>query len=318
LVRRKPTQGQFFGSSATSSYNPLVIQLSSVYLKLKGRQLLAGFDWQLPDPGAYLLLGPTGSGKSLLARLLAGRQKPQQGTVSIDGYPLYRLFGGYNEPTFLAEAEVACREHEPLDLYLAEEMANAGETSKALENVWPVLDRYIPDGRRRPMNELAHGQVLLAQIALACVMPVRLAVLDGHLTYMDSQFCEAAAGLIARCNAEAEKFLVMTSTRLASYFPPVSARYLLSGETPVSISDLSDTVALDAALKPLPVGGAIRIYTREAPTQREGVTSTQYFQVLAVLEDGLRVKLSGGLDDALRELRAQGLSVRRLEWELGD
>lgn len=297
-------------------YNPPVIQLSGVQLKLSGRQLLQDFDWQLPDPGAYLLLGPTGSGKSLLARVLTGRLRPQRGAVLIDGLSPYALIGGYGEPLFLAQAEVACREAEPLDLYLEAELARAGESPAALEPIWPVLDEHIAD-RRTVLSDLAHGQVLLAQIALAAVMPVRLAVLDGHLTYLDRIYCTAAAELIEGVNREQEKFLLAATARLAGYFPPVKGRFLLSGDWPLSISRLEDREFAGLPSGAEPLGDLLRLHTLISPVLHHGITSGRNFTIVEVLEDGLRVKITGRLDDALAELRVQGMSPYRIDWEAG-
>lgn len=285
-------------------------------LKLNGRQLLQDLDWQLPDPGAYLLLGPTGSGKSLLARVLTGRQRPQRGTVLIDGLSPYALIGGYSDPLFLAQAEVASREAEPLDLYLAAELARAGESPDVLERVWPVLDAHIAD-RRTVLSDLAQGQVLLAQIALAAVMPVRLAVLDGHLTYLDRVYCSAAAELIEGVNREQDKFLLAATSRLAGYFPPVRGRFLLSGEWPLDISRLEDQESTGLPPESEPAGDLLRLHTLISPVLHHGITSGQNFTIVEVLEDGLRIKLTGSLDGALVELNGQGMIPYRLDWEAG-
>jgi len=292
-----------------------VSQLSGVQLKLGGRLLIDSLDWQLADPGAYLLLGPTGSGKTLLSRLLTGRQRPRRGSVLIDGLSLYALFGGYAEPLFIAQAEVACRESEPLELYLEAELAAAGESPSALDPVWEILDEHVPQGRRATLDELSHGQVLLAQIALASVIAARVAVLDGHLTYLDQQYCAAAAELISLVNREQDKFLVATASRVVYYFPQFKSRFVLSGDWPLSITQLEhqNTSAVPAGMEP--AADRLRVYTVVSPVQHAGVTSGQHFTVLELLEDGLRIKLVGNLEGALTELRAQGMVVVRLDWE---
>lgn len=277
--------------------------------------MIDGLDWQLADPGAYLVLGPTGSGKSLLARLLTGRQRPRRGTVLIDGLSLYALFGGYAEPMFLAQAEVACREAEPLSQYLAAELANAGEHPSALDPVWDILDEHIPQGRRAALDELSHGQVLLAQIALASVISARLVVLDGHLTYLDRRYCAAAAELVSLVNREQDKFLIAMASRLASYFPEFKARYVLSGSWPLGIKRLDQQSLEEVPQDVAPAADRLRLHTAVSPMQHPGVTSGRNFTILEMLEDGLRIKLVGSLDGALEEMRAQGLLPIRIDWE---
>jgi iron complex transport system ATP-binding protein len=297
------------------SYNPPVIEVSSVSHDAGNRRLFADFNWRLPDPGVYVLLGPTASGKSLISQLLAGRLRPRRGQVLIDGEPLYSMLGATAEPPFLAEAEVACREAEPLDFYLAAELANVRGSVKLLDRVWPELEAEIPGGRHTALDRLSHGQVLLAQVALACLIPTRLAVLDGHLTYLDHHYCAVAARMLASANQAQEKFVLLTASRLASAFPEVRNRYTLSGEFPLRLTELPAGSTVDTAVAQVKPGGALRVYTASLPTSSGGVTSGRHFTVTAHLEDGVRIRLVDGLDGALRELREQGVVVQALRWE---
>ncbi len=52
----------------------------------KGQQVLANFSLQLQDGGIYGLLGKNGVGKSTLLYLISGLLRPQEGSVSVDGY----------------------------------------------------------------------------------------------------------------------------------------------------------------------------------------------------------------------------------------
>ena len=45
------------------------------------------------------------------------------------------------------------------------------------------------------------------------------------------------------------------------------------------------------------------------------LTSGRHFKLLARLEDGLRIRLTGGLEAALAELSELGIEIRRIEWE---
>jgi ATP-binding cassette subfamily B protein len=53
-----------------------------------GVEVLSGFDLEIPAGQTVALVGPTGAGKSTVARLLARFYDPTEGTVSIDGIPL--------------------------------------------------------------------------------------------------------------------------------------------------------------------------------------------------------------------------------------
>ena len=57
----------------------------------EGRDVLSGFDLEIPAGETLALLGATGAGKSTVARLLARFYDPLQGTISIDGVALAEL-----------------------------------------------------------------------------------------------------------------------------------------------------------------------------------------------------------------------------------
>ena len=64
---------------------PGALHAEGISLAFSGIQVLAGIDLSL-DPGEALgLIGPNGAGKTTLVNVLSGFQKPDAGTVSLDG-----------------------------------------------------------------------------------------------------------------------------------------------------------------------------------------------------------------------------------------
>ena len=294
-------------------YNPNVIELKDIAFARGGKQLLDGFSWQLPDPGVYLLLGPNASGKSLLTGILTGRVRPNRGEVLVDGESVHSLIARYNDPILSADAAAACRESDPLDLYLEAELSGCGGSVRQLKDLWPLLEDKLGLRRTTPLNQLAHGEVLLAQVALAGLAPVRLAVLDGHLTYLDRRLLGLAERLL-NLPGHQDKFVVLTASRLADYFPRARGRFLLSGTLPAQLTELGRDVTLDTALEPTG-GGLLRVKTVESPYARGGIASGDKFTIVSSLEDGYRIEPHGGIDAVVAEFERLGLAVRAVEWE---
>ena len=66
------------------------IQLSGVSMVYpNGTQALKQVDLTVPDHEFIVLLGPSGCGKSTLLRLIAGLEKPTEGTLRFDGEDVY-------------------------------------------------------------------------------------------------------------------------------------------------------------------------------------------------------------------------------------
>ena len=70
------------------------IQLSGVSMVYpNGTQALKQVDLTVPDHEFIVLLGPFGCGKSTLLRLIAGLEKPSEGTLRFDGDEAQRRDG---------------------------------------------------------------------------------------------------------------------------------------------------------------------------------------------------------------------------------
>ena len=61
-----------------------MIELRDVHKRLGTRQILAGLTLTVPKGMNFVLMGPSGSGKSVTLRHVIGIMKPDQGTVTVD------------------------------------------------------------------------------------------------------------------------------------------------------------------------------------------------------------------------------------------
>jgi ABC-type multidrug transport system ATPase subunit len=289
---------------------PCVIEITEVTLKRGGCLLLDNFSWRMPDPGAYLLQGGNTAGKSLLCRLLAGREKPQQGTVTIDGEPLYRIFGGYSHPLPLWTADDPIPEEETVEGWIETELRLLGGSLQQLNPSRATLEDTLGLALSMPLARLSRGQFMLLQIALAALAPVRLALLDGQLALLDQAYYARAAELL-RTRLGDEKCILLTAVRLAAAFPEIQHIFALAGGLPIRLKTAQSKAVDGLQLEEK----ALRLYLRDWIPGARQVTSGANYILVQILEEGLRIRLSGRLDEALAELNAQNLQITRIEWD---
>jgi ABC-type multidrug transport system ATPase subunit len=288
-----------------------VIEIADVSLSLGPHTVLERFSWRLADPGVYLLLGGNGAGKSLLCQLLAGKRKPQQGRVLIDGAPLYRLLGGYARPVFLAQAHELPTGAMTLEEYLDSQLSLLNAGLHLLKPLRAMLEEAVGQSLSAPLEQFSHGQVLLAQAALAAIAPVRLALLDGHLALLDQQHCKHMGRLLQAARAGEERFIVLATARMAAAVPGVREIFSLAGGLPVRLAAAPEAPASVAPV----TGQTLRLRLRGWIPGAQAIASGAAYTLLGQWEEGLRIRINGSLDAALTELSAQGLSVVQIVWE---
>ncbi len=63
------------------------IVVSEVRKSFGAVQALAGIDFEVEDGSFFVLLGPSGAGKTTTLRVIAGLEKPDSGSTLFDGRP---------------------------------------------------------------------------------------------------------------------------------------------------------------------------------------------------------------------------------------
>lgn len=148
----------------------------------KETPVLIGIDLEL-ESGLTMLLGPNGCGKSTLLKLASGVEKPETGSISIDGYdPWQKEVEARKELAYVPEqpdltpyatireiVNLVCRlRHEPLE-----------KGTSALEFFG------VQDLATRTVRELSLGQRRRAVFAAALIGTPRYVLLDEPLEGMD-------------------------------------------------------------------------------------------------------------------------------------
>jgi phospholipid/cholesterol/gamma-HCH transport system ATP-binding protein len=76
--------------AARGAADPLV-RIEGVRYAINGRVIFDGLDISIPRGGVTAIMGPSGTGKTTLLRLITGQLRPSAGRVVVDGQDLSRL-----------------------------------------------------------------------------------------------------------------------------------------------------------------------------------------------------------------------------------
>ncbi len=166
----------------------------------------------------FVLLGPSGSGKTTLLNLIAGIDRPQEGTIRVAGAELGRLSAGKLSdwraetvgyvfqsanlvPVLTAHENVEL----PLGLFPLSRAERHRRASLALEAVG------LSDRAHHLPRQLSGGQEQRVAIARAIVADPPLLVCDEPTGNLDHESAEDVLALVDRLHRERAKTIVMVT-----------------------------------------------------------------------------------------------------------
>ena len=86
-----------------------MLELKNLSFSAQGRKILDDISLTIPDGKLICLTGPNGGGKTTLAKMIAGVEKPDSGQILLDGLDLVPL-----DPTERARAGVGYAFQQPV------------------------------------------------------------------------------------------------------------------------------------------------------------------------------------------------------------
>jgi len=196
-----------------------VQNVSKAYVR--GRQevpVLSGIDLSVPKGEFLALMGPSGSGKTTLLNLVAGIDKPDEGSILVGGtditkMPESQLAGwrarhvGFIFQFYNLMPVLTAFENVELPLLLTN--LSGKERKKHVETALDIVG--LTDRVKHYPNELSGGQEQRVAIARAIVSDPTLLVADEPTGDLDKDSAGEILTLLTRLNSEFEKTIIMVT-----------------------------------------------------------------------------------------------------------
>ena len=157
-----------------------MLEIKNLSFSAQGRKILDDINLTIPDGKLICLTGPNGGGKTTLAKMIAGVEKPDSGQILLDGLDLVPL-----DPTERARAGVGYAFQQPVRFkgITVRDMLNmaVGKTlseedlAAVLREVGLEAGEYIDRGVG---THLSGGEIKRIEIATVLLRHSRLAVFD--------------------------------------------------------------------------------------------------------------------------------------------
>lgn len=166
-----------------------LVSVEQVSLAVRRRRLLDEVSFTVEPGRSLAVVGPNGSGKTALLRILATAARPTQGNVRIDGLdtlrdaPTIRRRIGYMPDQYGRYPNLSVYQY--VDFFARAAGVASWERRDAVESMLRVVDLY--DTRNRPVQDLSLGLTRRLALARALVHNPALLILDDPLLGLDGR-----------------------------------------------------------------------------------------------------------------------------------
>lgn len=215
---RRPERGGDSGPAKAAESRRLTVDGLTFAYGPHAEPVLRDVRLDLPYGEHLVVVGASGVGKSTLASLLAGLERPGRGEVRVGGCPVTALSGAERTATVALlpqEAYVFGGTLRENLCYLAPQAGTAAvESAVAAMGLTPVVDRLggLDAELTDPASSLSSGERQLVAAARTFLSPASTVVLDEATSHLDM----AAEAVVEAAFAARPGTLVVIAHRLAS------------------------------------------------------------------------------------------------------
>ncbi len=232
----------------------LAVRIRDLHYAVNGRAILSGVDLDVRRRSVTAIMGPSGTGKTTLLRLVTGQLRPTRGQVEVDGEDVTRLsraglFGLrrrmgmlFQQGALLTDLDVyenvafPLREHTRLPERLLRHVVLTKLQAVGLRGAW----RLTP-------AELSGGMARRVALARAIVMDPRLLIYDEPFAGLDPVSLGVVLRLIRRLNDALGLTSIVVSHDVREIAAVADHCCLLSGGRVIAAGPPRSLQASDAA-----------------------------------------------------------------------
>jgi iron(III) transport system ATP-binding protein len=186
-----------------------VIAVSGLVKRFEGRDFrktaVQGLDFDVPEGKLFTLLGPSGCGKTTTLRMIAGLERPSEGSIRIGGRPVYDGAAGVFLPankrpigmvfqSYAIWPHMTVLENVAFPLTVGEERPPRAQARERARRTLGLVG--LEELADRPATTLSGGQQQRVALARALVREPKVLLLDEPLSNLDAQLRERMRGEI--------------------------------------------------------------------------------------------------------------------------
>lgn len=179
-----------------------------------GIEVLKGIDFEVNAGEIFVIMGPSGGGKSVLLRQLIGLEAPDQGEISVEGQPVqppevpthYRVAMVFQSAALLAELTVA----ENVGFYLTEHhLKPPGEIAEIVAK--DLASVGLKGAENKMPDQLSNGMKKCVAIARALATEPQLILYDKPTSELDPVSAGKIAEYIVKLNEQIQATTLVVS-----------------------------------------------------------------------------------------------------------